>query len=106
MASTGVRAEPGALTRLADQVLRCAQQIADTVRVAQGPLSWPPSACGDSAAATAVHDAHAGTVDALGVTAGRLVAVLEGDMDRLYRVAFAYLQADTAAGSQFPVIPV
>jgi hypothetical protein len=40
------------------------------------------------------------------VAIGRLVAVLEGDMDRIYRVALAYAKADESAAVRFPITPV
>lgn len=36
-----------------------------------------------------------------GTAADRLVGTLEGDVDRLYQVAFAYQEAEQAAASRF-----
>jgi hypothetical protein len=44
---------------------------------------------------------HQSSVDDAEVTVGRLVAVLENDMDALYRVAFAYQKADEEAERKF-----
>jgi len=96
-----VRADPVELTRLADRMLRSSQQIADAWREAQGALAIPVAAFGDSAGVAGVHDTHQDTVDDADVTIGRLVAVLEGDMDKLYRVAFAYKKTDDDAAAAY-----
>ncbi|MEV0274672.1 MAG: hypothetical protein HOV71_28640 [Hamadaea sp.] len=98
--SNEVRADPVELTRVADQMLRSSQQIDDAWRAAQGPLAVPATAFGDSIGAAAVAQAQDQTVDDAEVTLGRLVAVLEGDMDRLYRIAFAYKKADDDAAAK------
>jgi hypothetical protein len=102
MAPKEVRADPVELTRLADRMLRSSQQIGDAWREAQGTLAVPAAAFGDSSGAAGVHDTHQDTVDDADVTIGRLVAVLEGDMDRLYRVAFAYKKTDDDAAAAYP----
>jgi hypothetical protein len=96
-----VRADPVELTRLADQMLRSSQQLADAWSAAQGALTLPGTAAGDSARGPAVISAHESTMDDADVAIGRLVAVLEGDMDRLYRIAFAYKKADDDADAAF-----
>jgi hypothetical protein len=92
-----VRADPIELTRLADQLMRSSQQLADAWRQAQGSLALPATAAGDSSRGPAVIRAHEATSDDADVAVGRLVAVLEGDMDRIYRIAFAYKKADDDA---------
>jgi hypothetical protein len=97
MASAEVRADPVELTRLADAMLSASQAVADGWRGAQGPLAIPAEAFGDSSGAAGLATAHEASADDADVANGRLVAVLEGDTDRLYRVAFAYKQADDDA---------
>lgn len=97
MVQAEVHVDPIELTRLGEEMLRSSQQIADVWRVAQSALAIPIAAFGDTAGGSGVHDAHKATVDDADVAAGRLVAVLEGDMDRLYRVAFSYKKADEDA---------
>jgi hypothetical protein len=97
MAPTEVRADPVEITRLADQMLHASQQIADVWRPMHGALAIPVTAFGDSGGAAGVHTAHDVTFTDADVAIGRLVAVLEGDMDRLYRIAFAYKKADDDA---------
>jgi hypothetical protein len=96
-----VRADPIELTRLAEQMLTASQQIGDGWRGAQGRLAIPAGAFGDTPAAATVTAEQQSTVDDAGVTAGRLVAVLENDTDALYRVAFAYRKADEEAERRF-----
>jgi len=95
-----VRADPVELTRVADQMLRSSQQIDDAWRNAQGSLAVPVAAFGDSSGAAGISTAHEQTVDDADVAVGRLVAVLEGDVDRLYRIAFAYKKADDDAAAK------
>jgi hypothetical protein len=94
-----VRADPVELTRLADQLLRSSQQLADAWSAAQGSLTLPSTAAGDSSRGPAVVSAHESTMDDADVAIGRLVAVMEGDMDRIYRIAFAYKKADDDAAA-------
>jgi hypothetical protein len=101
MADQEVRADPVELIRLAEQALSTSQRIADGWRAAQGDLAIPAAAFGDTPAAGTLRAEQQATVDSAEVTVGRLVAVLENDMDALYRVAFAYQQADEAAARQF-----
>jgi hypothetical protein len=85
-----LRASPVELTRLATDVLTASQQIRDSWANGQGDLAIPGTAFGNSNGANGVRDSHQATMDEGDVTIGRHVAVLEGDVDRLYRVAFAY----------------
>jgi hypothetical protein len=89
-----VRADPVALSRLAAEVLTASRTLGDGWRAARDGLDVPAAAYGDSAGAAGVRAAHQATVEDADATVGRLVAVLEGDVDRLYRVAFAYQLAD------------
>jgi hypothetical protein len=101
MADPEVRADPDQLIRLGDQMLRCSQQIADAWRAAQPELLVPVGACGDSAQGPATRDSTETTVGEADVLLGRFVAVLEGDLDRLYRIAFSYEKADENAVNRF-----
>jgi hypothetical protein len=95
-----VRADPVALTRLAAEVLTASQTLGDGWRAALDGLEVPVSAYGNSTAAGGVHAAHQAAAEDADVSVGRLVAVLEGDVDRLYRVAFAYRHADQQAAER------
>ena len=96
-----VRADPIELTRLAEQMLTASQRIGDGWRGRQGSLAIRPGAFGDTPVAATLDGEHHTTVDHAGVAVGRLVAVLENDMDALYRVAFAYRTADEEAERTF-----
>jgi hypothetical protein len=92
-----VRADPVELARFADRLLGLSQLLADAWRTAQGLLVLPATAAGDSSRGPALIRAHESTVEEAEIALGRLVALLEGDTDRIYRIAFAYRQADQAA---------
>jgi hypothetical protein len=98
--ATEVQADPVELSRLASQVLSASQRLGDAWRAAQDSLSIPVSAYGDSVGARGVHAAHEAVAEDADVTNGRVVGVLEGDVDRLLRVAFAYQRADQEAAAR------
>jgi hypothetical protein len=106
MAGTEVRANPIELTRLADEMLRSSQRIADAWQTAQTHLHLRPGVWGVAPADLALADRYAGAVDDADVMIGRLIGVIEDDVDRLYRVAFAYQKADDDAAGRIPVTPV
>src|SRR5262245_31630829 len=106
MAATEVRADPIELTRLADRMLLASEGIGDVWHGSLMSLDVPMSGFGDSTQATALAVAYDCALDAADVAISRLTAVLEGDMDRLYRVAFAYQKADNDAAGRFPVTPI
>jgi hypothetical protein len=84
-----LRADPVELARLAADVLTASQQVRDIWASAQADLDIPAAAFGNSGAA-GVAGSHTAARDEADLTIGRQIAVLEGDVDRLYRVAFAY----------------
>ena len=92
-----VRADPAELARLAGRTLDASIELGDGWRGAQAELAVPAAAFGNLAAGQGVHRSHVAAVEDGDRGIGRLVAVYEGDVDRLYRVAFAYQQADREA---------
>ncbi len=92
-----IRADPGALSDLADASLAAAERLGDHFRTGYRHLPVPASVFGTLGGAAALHgtctlvlrDAHAAVTS--------LTAVLEGDADRLWRTAFAYREADRLA---------
>ena len=92
-----VRADPTELAKLAGKTLDAAIELGDGWRTAQADLAVPAAAFGVLPAAQGVHRSMVATVEDGDQGIGRLVAVYEGDVDRLYRVAFAYQQADREA---------
>jgi hypothetical protein len=95
-----VRAEPDAIVRLAKATLGAADAMSDGWSAAQGGVAPTVSAFGNSAAGASVSAAIDGAEAATDSTWRRIVDVYEGDVDRLYRVAFAYQQADTEAAER------
>jgi uncharacterized protein YukE len=110
VAENEVRVDPAAVTRVAGRMLRASQSLSDAWRQAQGPLAVPGPAFGDSVGAGTALAAAQDTVDGGGVAVERLVAVLEGDMDRLHRIAFDYKKADDDAAADLrrthPKLPI
>ncbi|PZS31484.1 MAG: hypothetical protein DLM59_09890 [Pseudonocardiales bacterium] len=100
MATDGFVADYTELARLAGEVLKAADGISSGIRASRAPLTVAPAAFGDSSAGPAVHSAHLAVVEQGGTTNERLVEVLEGDVDRLYRVAFAYQKIDQDAADR------
>src|SRR5258706_13192941 len=99
MSGHEVRADPAEVARLGDQLLGSSQEVGDAWRGAQGALAVPRAAFGDDDAGSWASAAHARTVDDAESAIGQLVAVLEGDIDRMYRIASAYTRADERAAS-------
>jgi hypothetical protein len=95
-----IRAEPDALVQLASQTLGAADLFADALAEAQGTAGPPGSAYGNAQVAAGVHAAAQAALADAETAVGRLNAVYEGDVDRLYRVAFAYRQADIEAAER------
>jgi hypothetical protein len=95
-----VRADPAAIVRLAEVTLSAADAMSDAWSAAQGVVASPVSAFGNAAsgpALTAAVDAAEAGADATWRT---IVGVYEGDVDKLYRIAFAYQAADRAAAER------
>jgi hypothetical protein len=92
-----IRANYVDISRLASDVLGGSQQLADGWRTAKLDLLPAAAVFGDSKAGASLADAHTGVVEEAGTTIGRLVTVLEDDVDRLYRVAFAYEKQEADA---------
>jgi hypothetical protein len=92
-----VRADPVELAKLAGKTLDASIELGDGWRQAQADLAVPAAAFGNLPAGQGVHRAHVAAAEDGDRGVGRLVAVYEGDVDRLYRVAFAYQQADREA---------
>jgi hypothetical protein len=89
-----VRAHPATLAELAKHTLEASIQLGDGFRGAQAALALPVSAFGDSTVAAGVHASAQAAADDADTAVGRLVAVYEGDVDKLYQTAAAYQRAD------------
>jgi hypothetical protein len=97
-----IRADPVALLVLATRIHDAAIALADAWATA-GPAPGPPAdAFGDLAAGRELHRIHRDAVEEAERGVDRFIAVHEGDVDRLHRVAFAYRQADAEAEARQP----
>ena len=92
-----IRANYVEVARLAADVLAGSQQLADGWRDARKDLAPPASVFGNSKAGAGLHAAHLDAVDDADTTIDRQTNVLEDDVDRLYRVAFAYEKQEADA---------
>ncbi|GIH04007.1 hypothetical protein Rhe02_20740 [Rhizocola hellebori] len=101
MAVPEVRADPAELARLAEQLLRSSQQLTEAWQAAQAALQLESTDAGNTSHGDDLIRGHQTTTGAADVAFGRLAAVLEGDNDRVLRVAFAYQQADERAAAEF-----
>ena len=95
-----VRADPVELAKLAGTTLDTAGDLGDAWRSVRPELAVPAAAFGNLPAGQGVHRAHQAAAADGGTGVDRLVAVYEGDVDRLYRVSFAYQQADREAAAR------
>ena len=96
------RADPQAIVRLAKATLAGADAMADGWSAAQGGLTPPGSAYGNSAAGPDLAAAVAGAEATMDAAWRRIGGVYEADVDRLYGVAFAYQQSDARGAARLP----
>jgi len=95
-----IRAEPDALVRLAAHTLTSADRLADALAAVQAAGSPAAGAYGNAGVAPGAHASVERALAAAETALGRLAGVYEGDVDRLYRAAFAYRQADSEAAER------
>jgi hypothetical protein len=92
-----IRADPAALSDLADASLTAAERLGEHFRTGYRHLPVPVSVFGTLGGAAAVHGTCELVLRDAQAAITSLVAVLEGDAERLWRTAFAYHEADRAA---------
>jgi hypothetical protein len=92
-----IRADPGALSDLADANLAAAERLGDHFRTGYRHLPLPVSVFGTLGGAAAIHGTCTLVLQDVQAAVTELVAVLEGDAERLLRTAFAYRDADRHA---------
>jgi hypothetical protein len=95
-APDAVRVDPVAAAHAAGEVQRLVETMRETVCPLLQALEVSDHAFGSGSAAPAVAGAHQVSLDDLTGLIERLTSVLEGDIDRLYRVAFAVREAERA----------
>jgi hypothetical protein len=93
--------DPTQLARLAKTTLDGSVELAAAWDDARPELSVPATAFGALPGMEVLHRAQLVATEEAGTAVGRLVDVHEGDVDRLYRVAFACQQGDLSAGQQY-----
>jgi hypothetical protein len=89
-----VRVDPVAAAHAAGEIHRVTESMRNRVRPLLLALDLPPQAFG---AAVALASAHQVSLEDMAGLVGRLASVLEGDVDRLYRVAFAVQETERTA---------
>lgn len=92
---------PKALCDLAAACLVEAQELGDGWRNVQGSLTLPGGAAGNTPGGSDVLNAHVEAINAGATAVGRLVAVLEQDMDDLYLCAFDFSGTDEAEAARY-----
>lgn len=92
-----IRADPGALSDLADASLAAAACLGDHFRSGYRHLPLPESVFGTLGGGAALHGTAVLVLRDAQTVVTELVAVLEGDADRQLRTAFAYHEADRLA---------
>lgn len=93
----GFAVDPEEVAGFAGRVLTASQEFGDEVLLAQEHFPVPLAAFGDTPAAEPAYDACQSATEAAMTAAAMLHAVLEGDSDRLYLVAFSSQQTDDEA---------
>ncbi len=91
---------PTRLVELAQTCLTASQDVADGWSGAAGELQVPSGSAGNTVGGNQLLTAHTRASNAAGVAIGRLVAVLEADVDAVYLCAFDFSTTDegVAAG--------
>ncbi|WP_415644471.1 hypothetical protein [Stackebrandtia soli] len=91
-----VRADPVKLCTLADEVTGFAGDLRDGLATARQAIVIPASAFGNSDGAGTLDDTYVDVIEDAGAGVEDIAGVLEGDVDRLYRIAFSYKATDEA----------
>jgi hypothetical protein len=95
--ATQIRADASQLVRLAGTYLDESRRLGDTLRGVQTFVTPPATAFGDTAGGARLRQANDELTELTGLAVERLVEVLEGDVDRLYRLARLAEQAEQQA---------
>lgn len=93
----GFAVSPADVVRLAASVLDAACDLGEATGRFHGDASVGAAAFGNLPAGPSLAGACLDAQSSAGIAAERLVQTLEGDVDRLYQVAFAYQEAEQAA---------
>lgn len=92
-----MRTQAAELDRLAHSTLEIAELLGDEWRPNNGLLTPASGAYPSVTGVDALRRAHESVADAADIAVRRLLAVMEGDAERVWRVAAAYAEADERA---------
>lgn len=95
-----MRTQADELNRLAQSTLEVAEQLGDAWRPNMGMLTPASGAYPAVPGVDALRRAQETVIDAADIAVRRLLAVVEGDAERVWRVSFAYAEADRRAEVQ------
>lgn len=97
----GFAVSPAEVVRLAGAVLDGADQLGGAAARFAGDASTGAAAFGNLGVSGRLAAACLDAQASAGTAADGLVGTLEGDVDRLYQVAFAYQEAEQSAAARF-----
>ncbi|MEO7443382.1 MAG: hypothetical protein ABIW46_07615 [Acidimicrobiales bacterium] len=97
MADPGFTVVPSDVVRLAGALLDGAGELSRAAVRFGGDAALPTEALGNLSSSWAAADMCLSVQEGAAEATEYLIEVLEGDVDRLYQVAFAYQDADEAA---------
>lgn len=89
-----VRADPVSLCELSASLTDIAWDVRDGLATAREDILVPPGAYGNSQNAESVDSAYSTLLEKTGNGVEDVAGVLEGDVDRVYLIAFAYQAKD------------
>jgi len=92
---------PERLAELANTCLSASKALGAASTGALGGMTLPSLAAGNTAGGAALVSAHVATAEAATTAVGRLVAVLEADVDALYLCAFDFSTTDEDVAGSF-----
>ena len=94
-----MRTQADELNLLAQSTLEVAEQLGAAWRPEMGMLTPASGAYPAVPGVDALRRAQETVIDAADIAVRRLLAVVEGDAERVWRVAFDYAEADRRAGA-------
>lgn len=92
-----MRTQADELNRLAQRTLDLASSLGDTWRPNVGLLTPASGAFPPVGGVDTLRRVHESAIEAADVAVRALLAVVEGDAERVWRVSFAYAEADRRA---------
>lgn len=100
-----VRADPVSLCELAGTLTQVAGDIRDGLATAREQILVPPGAYGNSESAETLDSTYSTLLEKSGDGVEDVAGVLEGDVDRVYLIAFAYQAKDQDTADGVDCVP-